>query len=49
MGADGIREKDGMRLKLLYQTSINAVRQDFQALIKGWWNEIGVEVELKND
>ena len=48
-GADGVREKDGRRLHLLYQTSTNAVRQDFQALIKGWWNELGVEVELKND
>lgn len=45
---DGIREKDGMKLKLLYQTSTNPVRQDFQAVIKGWWNELGVEVELKN-
>lgn len=48
VGADGIREKDGKKLKLLYQTSTNPVRQDFQALIKGWWNEIGVGVELKN-
>ena len=48
VGADGIREKDGKKLKLLYQTSTNPVRQDFQALIKGWWNEIGVDVELKN-
>ena len=31
---DGIREKDGVPLKVLYQTSTNAVRQDFQALIK---------------
>ncbi len=23
------------------------MRQDFQALIKGWWSEIGVETELK--
>jgi peptide/nickel transport system substrate-binding protein len=45
---DGVREKEGMKLKVLYQTSTNAVRQDFQALVKGWWNEIGVEVELKN-
>ncbi len=37
-----------MRLKVLYQTSTNPVRQDFQAVIKSWWNEIGVEVELKN-
>ncbi|MFN7223203.1 MAG: peptide ABC transporter substrate-binding protein, partial [Paracoccaceae bacterium] len=48
VGANGIREKDGKPLKILYQTSVNAVRQDFQALIKGWWNELGVEVELKS-
>lgn len=48
VGADGIREKDGMKLKVLYQTSVNPVRQDFQAVIKGWWNEIGVDVELKS-
>ncbi|WP_022703423.1 peptide ABC transporter substrate-binding protein [Pseudorhodobacter ferrugineus] len=47
VGADGVRERDGKRFKLVYQTSVNPVRQDFQALIKGWWNELGVEVELK--
>jgi peptide/nickel transport system substrate-binding protein len=47
-GSDGVREKDGMRLSMLFQTSTNAVRQDFQALIKQWWNEIGVETELRN-
>ncbi len=48
-GPDGVRVNgDGLRLRVLYQTSTNAVRQDFQALIKQWWNEIGVEVELKN-
>lgn len=45
---DGIREKDGVPLKILYQTSTNAVRQDFQALIKQWWSEIGVDTELRN-
>jgi peptide/nickel transport system substrate-binding protein len=45
---DGVREKDGMRLKLVYQTSTNPVRQDFQAVIKDWWTELGAEVELKN-
>ena len=45
---DGIRDKDGEKLSLLYQTSTNAVRQDFQALIKQWWGEIGVETELRN-
>ncbi len=47
-GGDGIRAKDGVRLSYLYQTSTNAVRQDFQALIKQWWSEIGVETELRN-
>lgn len=47
-GADGVREKDGKKLHLLYQSSTNPVRQDFQALVKGWWEEIGVSVELKN-
>ncbi|MBT8418016.1 MAG: peptide ABC transporter substrate-binding protein [Silicimonas sp.] len=45
---DGVREKDGEKLSILYQTSTNAVRQDFQALIKQWWAEIGIETELKN-
>ncbi|NCQ22951.1 MAG: peptide ABC transporter [Rhodobacteraceae bacterium CG17_big_fil_post_rev_8_21_14_2_50_63_15] len=48
VGAGGIREKDGKKLSLTYQTSTNAVRQDFQALIKQWWSEIGVETELRN-
>ncbi|WP_413867644.1 peptide ABC transporter substrate-binding protein, partial [Albidovulum sp.] len=45
---DGIRDKDGRKLSLLYQSSVNAVRQDFQALVKQWWSEIGVETELKS-
>ena len=47
VGGDGIREKDGVKLRLLFQTSVNAVRQDFQALIKQWWSEIGIDTELK--
>lgn len=47
-GPDGIRVKDGRRLELLFQTSTNAVRQDFQALIQQWWREIGVETRLRN-
>ena len=45
---DGVRDKDGKKLSLVYQTSTNPVRQDFQVVIKSWWNAIGVEVELKN-
>ena len=47
VGADGIREKDGKKLAILYQTTVNPIRQDFQALIKDWWTELGVQVELK--
>ncbi len=47
-GSDGIRVKDGERLELLFQTSTNAVRQDFQSLIQQWWREIGVEARLRN-
>ncbi len=45
---DGIREKDGVPLKILYQTSTNSVRQSTQALVKQWWSQIGVETELRN-
>ena len=47
-GTDGIREKDGVRLEILYQTSTNPVRQGTQELIQGWWRDIGVETELKS-
>jgi peptide/nickel transport system substrate-binding protein len=46
---DGVRETPtACRCRVLYQTSTNAVRQDFQALIKQWWSEIGIETELRN-
>ena len=46
---DGVRETpEGLPMKILYQTSTNAVRQDFQALIKQWWEEIGIQTELRN-
>lgn len=47
-GADGVREKDGVRLSILYQTSTNSVRQSTQALIKDMWAQIGIETELRN-
>lgn len=45
---NGIRDKDGVELNILFQTSTNAVRQDFQALIKDMWDQIGVDTELRN-
>src|SRR5262249_35582453 len=47
-GADGIRAKDGKRLKFVYQTSINAPRQKTQAIVKQACSKAGIEVELKS-
>ena len=46
-GGDGVRVKAGRRMKLLYQTSVNPVRQKTQAIIKKSFEQAGVEVELK--
>ena len=47
-GADGIRAKDGKRLKMVYQTSINPVRQKTQAIVKQAAAKAGIEMELKS-
>ena len=47
-GSDGIRQKNGVRISILYQTSTNSVRQATQAFIKEMWKQIGVETELRN-
>jgi peptide/nickel transport system substrate-binding protein len=47
-GADGIRAKDGKRLKFVYQTSINAPRQKTQAIVKQAAAKAGIEMELKS-
>lgn len=46
-GADGVREKDGRKLKLVFQTSINAARQKTQSVIKSALQRAGIDVELK--
>jgi peptide/nickel transport system substrate-binding protein len=47
-GPDGIRAKDGKRLKLVFQTSINAPRQKTQAIIKQACQKAGIDMELKS-
>jgi peptide/nickel transport system substrate-binding protein len=47
-GADGVRAKDGVRLKLVLQTSINSPRQKTQAIIKKAAAQAGIDVELKS-
>ncbi|UGX95561.1 peptide ABC transporter substrate-binding protein [Bradyrhizobium barranii subsp. barranii] len=47
-GADGIREKDGKKLKYVFQTSINGPRQKTQAIIKQACQKAGIDIELKS-
>jgi peptide/nickel transport system substrate-binding protein len=46
-GADGIREKDGKKLKFVYQTSINQPRQKTQAIVKQACQKAGIDIEVK--
>jgi peptide/nickel transport system substrate-binding protein len=47
-GSDGIREKGGVKLKFVYQTSINAPRQKNQAIVKQAAQQAGIDIELKS-
>jgi peptide/nickel transport system substrate-binding protein len=47
-GSDGIRAKDGKKLKLVFQTSINAPRQKTQAIVKQACQKAGIDIELKS-
>ena len=47
-GPDGIRAKDGKKLKFVYQTSINTPRQKTQAIVKQACQKAGIDVELKS-
>jgi peptide/nickel transport system substrate-binding protein len=46
-GADGVREKNGVKLHIVYQTSINAPRQKTQEIVKQACQKAGVLVEIK--
>ena len=46
-GPDGVRVKDGKKLKLGFQTSINQPRQKTQAIVKQAAQKAGIEMELK--
>jgi peptide/nickel transport system substrate-binding protein len=46
--ADGIRAKDGKKLKFVYQTSVNQPRQKAQAIVKQACQKAGIDVELKS-
>jgi peptide/nickel transport system substrate-binding protein len=46
-GSDGVRAKDGKKLKFVYQTSINNPRQKTQQIVKQACAKAGIELELK--
>ncbi|WP_205369480.1 peptide ABC transporter substrate-binding protein [Thermoleptolyngbya sp. PKUAC-SCTB121] len=45
---DGIRDKNGVPLQLVFQTSVNPLRQKTQEILKQAWESIGFRVELKS-
>ena len=45
---NSIRDKNGVEMKVLFQTSVNPLRQKTQEVIKQSWQSIGVGVELKS-
>jgi len=47
-GRDGIRAKDGTRLRFIYQTSVNTPRQRTQAVYKQAAQRAGIDLELKS-
>ncbi len=47
-GTDGIRVKDGKKLKYVFQTSTNAPRQKVQAIVKQACQRAGIDLELKS-
>lgn len=45
---NGIRDKDGVEMQMVFQTSVNTLRQKTQAIIKQNLQSLGVGVELKS-
>ena len=47
-GSDGVREKNGVKLHMVYQTSINAPRQKNQEIVKQACQKAGISIEIKS-
>jgi len=47
-GPDGVRSKNGVRLQVVFQTSVNSLRQKEQEIVKASWEKIGVATTLKS-
>jgi peptide/nickel transport system substrate-binding protein len=49
VGADGIRAKGGVKLKLRYRTTTREVRKNTQVIVQQMLKDVGIDVELLND
>jgi peptide/nickel transport system substrate-binding protein len=47
-GSDGVREKNGVKLHAVFQTSINAPRQKTQEIVKQACQKAGISIEIKS-
>jgi len=47
-GPDGIRQRNGVKLKVVFQTAINASAQKIQAIVKQAAGKAGIDMELKS-
>jgi len=45
---NGIRDRDGQEMRMVFQTSVNPVRQKTQEIVKQSFEEIGVGVQIKS-
>jgi len=48
LGSDGVRAKGNIKLNITYQTTVNAVRQKTQDIMKKNWELAGFKVTLKS-
>lgn len=48
VGADGIREKDGVKLRLRYVTTTKETRKNTQAIVQQMWKDVGIDADLQN-
>ena len=43
---DLVREYEGVPLRITYQTTANAIREETQRLVRSWWRQIGIDADL---
>ncbi|MEK6225910.1 MAG: peptide ABC transporter substrate-binding protein [Chloroflexota bacterium] len=48
-GADGVRAKGGVKLAILFQTNVNARRENTQLVLQKDWESVGFQVELRSE